>query len=441
MRVSEEVARTLAEEGSLEPALKRYQRLAQQAPADADHQVIGYQIKAAELKRKLGRHQEASEDLEAILLRLRPSSWLYSDVRGRIEAAFVRSGDYSALADYYHQQAEKHPDDLDLKQRHARSLANAGRIAEAIEAMNKTIKFAPDNEELRLALIDIYRRTGKHADVDKQFEALVKLDPDNPDYLIAWGDSKLEEKSVERSQRVRAAVAIWKRLADARADDPVMTAKVADLMRRVDRSEEALKLYRRSIKLAPTEPQYREYLGEYLHHLDRKDEALETWASIAQGQRRSRESLIRLAEVLTVFDYDKQALAAFAEAETLDLDFQQRLRYATLLFRAEQVSQALDQLDKAETVAETPEQRDQILQDRIDIYAGSGTLLKQIADFHTNLGADADAADYRTLALMLDSAWRRTEAIVAIDTAVELAPKGYCCLVRGGGDLPKVFPL
>ena len=73
---------------------------------------------------------------------------------------------------------------------------------------------------------------GKPAEAAKQYEALAKLDPGNPDYLVGWGNLLLEDHSVEMSKRRAAAAAVWQRLADARSDDAVITSQVADLMRK-----------------------------------------------------------------------------------------------------------------------------------------------------------------------------------------------------------------
>ncbi len=428
-RVSEEIATTLAQEGQLDSALERYEQLALKNDAAGDYRTVGYQIAAAELKRRLGRQDEAIADLEKILSRLRPGSWLHSDVRHRIEAGFLSSGDYASLADYYAGQVEKNPDDIDTRLRHGRSLAKSGLLIDAIESLGGTVEKAPEDKDVRLALADVYVAAGKPAEAAKQFEALAKLDPENPDYLVGWGNLLLEDKSIDKPARQRAAAAVWQRLVDARSDDAVIISQVADLMRKVDNTEKAIELYRRSIELAPTQPQYREYLGEYLHRLDRKHEALEVWASLAQGNRKNRDSLIRLAEVLTLFQYPDKALAAFAEAETMDPTFAQRMRYAELLSRSERYDDSLAQLDKAAGIVETPEEREQVLRARIEVYASSGTLADRIADAEKQVADDTSNADaYRHLAMLLDAAARSVEAMGAAEKAVELAPQDTAAL-------------
>lgn len=418
-RVGEQIASTLADEGQEEAALDRYERLAEEAgPAD-DPRVIGYRTAAAEMKRRLGRTDEALTDFESIASRLRPASWLYTDVRRRIEAVFLRGGDYSALADYYAERVEQHPDELALRLRLGQSLAKAGRINEAETSLRETVRRAPDDVDARLALIDVLKTAAKAEEAAAQFERLVEQDPENPDYLVQLGNAWLDASDVKQETRQDRAAEAWNRLAEARFDDPVMTAQVGDLMRRIGRDDEALELYRRAVELAPEQPQYREYLGEFLHRLDRHDEAIEVWAAIAEPPRDNRENLVRLAEVFHTFDEPERGLEAFRRAAELDPTFAQRLRFADLLARSQRYDEALAQLDRSDEMAETPEEREQVLRARIGVYAGSGTLDEQIAEAERQAEESGASDDYRRLALMFDAAARLSDATAAIESAIE----------------------
>lgn len=423
-RVGEQIARTLADEGQPEVALERYLQLAKSTEASDSYRAVGFAISAAELKRRLGRDEEALQDLEQLLGRLRPGSWLHSDVRRRIEAGFLRDGDYSALADYYAQQLEQDPDDLDARMRFGRALSRAGRINESIETLEAAVERAPDDADVRLELINVLRGAGRYSDVAGQLRTLSQQNPENPDYYIQLGNALLEDDSTPRDERRAAAAEVWQQLADRRAEDAVTTAQVADLMRRIENVDAAITLYRRAIDLAPNEPQFREYLGEYLHGLDRKEEALATWQSLAEGDRRNREALIRRAEVFNTFGYPEKALDSFAAAAELDPAFAERLRFAALLAQAQRFNEALDQLAAAERIAETPEEHEQILQQRISVYGSSGTLPEQIAAVEQRTGGDqATAEDFRQLALMQNAASRNTAAMAAIAEGVERAPR------------------
>ncbi|WP_182866040.1 tetratricopeptide repeat protein [Rhodopirellula sp. JC639] len=416
-RVGGQIARTLAEEGNHEEALRRYEQLAK-ASRKPDEQ-IAMAVQAAEMRRHLGKPDEATALLEKILSRLNPGSWLHTDVRNRIEAGFLKSGDYDALANYYKQQLAERPDDLALQTRLARILITAGRLSEAKTLLVAAIERAPEDTDARTTLIDVLINQNEVAEAAEQFAELAKRDADNPDHLVRWGQVLLEDTETPLQQRRDAAAEVWSRLAAARSDDAVTLSQVADLMRGIDRSEDAIALYRQSIEVDPTSPQYREYLGEYLHSLDRKDEAIEVWNSIASDDRRGRESLVRLAEVLGTFKLSDLALDAWDQAAQFDLTFAQELRYAAKLADAKQYDKALKRLDAAETIAESPDEQEQLLKDRIAVYQSSGTLEQQIREL-TDQPESVDSL--RTLALMHGAAGNLVNAERSIQRALEMEP-------------------
>jgi len=418
VRVGEQIAQTLAEEGQNEAALQRFETLAQKTASTDDARSIGYRIAAAELKRKVGRFDDALTDFESLLTRLRPSSWLHSDVQRRIEAGFLRSGDYSALAGYYAKQVDKQPDALELRLRLGQVQSKAGLLDDAEKTLRATVALAPTQTEPRLALVDLLQATANHAGAAEQLRILVQQDSENPDYLIRLGSTILEDSEKPKATRDAEAAEVWQQLATARNDDAVIIAQVGDLMRRIDRNDDAIELYQTAIRLEPEQAQYREYLGEFFNQLGRKDEAMQVWNSIAEDERETRENLIRLAEVLNTFDHPDKALEAFARAAEKDPTFSQRLRFTELLSRAEKYDDALSQLDSAQTDAESPEEREQLLLARIGIYASSGTLDERIKTARTKAATDPSPESYRRLALMLDAGSKTDEAMVAIESGM-----------------------
>ena len=376
-RVGGQIARTLADEGNVEAALTRFERLA--TDARRPDEKVAFSVQAAEMMRKLGKSQDALEQFETILTRLRPGSWLHTDVRNRIEAGFLTSGDYDSLADYYQKQLRSRPDDLVLQTRLSKILVTAGRLAEAKELLEQAVERAPDDADAKLSLIDVLVAQNDIAEADRHFEQLVQVDPDNPDHLMRWGQVLLKDGDRPLEERRDAAAKVWNRLAEARSDDAVTLSQIADRMRSIERNEAAIKLYQKSIEVDPKAPQYREYLGEYLHSLKRTDEAIEIWKTIAEGERKDRESLVRLAEVFGAFEQDELALQTWKQAAQYDLTFTEELRYAGKLVEAGQYKTAMERYEIAEKIAETPDEQEQLLRDRIAAYQASGTLDEQIA--------------------------------------------------------------
>ena len=245
-KVGGQIARILADEGNRDEALRRYERLAKTARRPDEK--ITFAIQAAEMRRLTGESDQALRELESILAKLRPGSWLYSDVRSRIEAGFLKSGDYDALADYYQEQLQDRPDDLSLQTRLSSILTSAGRLAEAKEILEASVRRAPKDSEARLALIDLLVNQNAITEASEQFEQLTENDPDNPDHLIRWGQLLLNNTDLPLEERRDGAVEVWSRLAKARSDDAVTLSQIADRMRSIQRNDEAIELYQQAIE-------------------------------------------------------------------------------------------------------------------------------------------------------------------------------------------------
>ncbi len=95
-QVQEQAASALAEEGQAEPALERYERLARSVRDPFRQAQLA--MTAADLKVRLGRTEPALHDFESLLDKLRPDSWLYREVRRKIEDVFLRNDDQAGLA-------------------------------------------------------------------------------------------------------------------------------------------------------------------------------------------------------------------------------------------------------------------------------------------------------------------------------------------------------
>ena len=178
-RVLEQIAVTLAEEGQPALALPRYQKLASLV-RDEYRRVI-YLMAAAELTIKTGQRDEGLQAFEKLLQDLNPESWLYRDVRRRIDDVFLRSGDQDSLVKYYQNWLASHPEDVEGMARLAKFLASSARVPEATQWMEKALKLAPTRADLRKTFIDQLVDDQRIADAIKQYEELLKAAPGNPD--------------------------------------------------------------------------------------------------------------------------------------------------------------------------------------------------------------------------------------------------------------------
>ena len=125
LRVQQQIAEALVDDGEWAAALPRYETLAARSPDR--FQQSQFRLAAAELKQRLNRDAEARADLEQLVGQLNADSWLFREARRRIEEPFARTDDFAGLVKYYEQWLAAHPDDLDAMARLARGLARQPR--------------------------------------------------------------------------------------------------------------------------------------------------------------------------------------------------------------------------------------------------------------------------------------------------------------------------
>ncbi len=421
-RVQEQIAQTLVEEGQAAEALPRYEALAKSTTDE--YRRTTYRVEAAELKVKLNRSSEAIADLESLLAKLNPESWLFREVRRKIEDVFLRTGDQEGLAKYYTGWLARNADDVDAMARLARVLARQGRVPEAQPWLDKALKFAPSRRDLRLAFIEQLIDDQRYPEALDQYAALDKAEPNNPDVLRDWGKLILRDASRPKPERQAEAQKIWQRMVAARPTDPLVATQVADLLRHAELGDAALALYQKAVELAPTQPQYREYLGEYYHILKRPAEAQATWRQIAEGPLRTAANLTRLAEVLAQFGYLNEALPEIAAAAALEpKDYSLQLKAADLQIRGEQYDDALASLTRADALAQNDEECEAVLVQRLKTY----TLQNKLADLATQLAQEtakgnAAPAQWFFLARYREALREWPEATRAIHEALALQP-------------------
>ena len=440
LRVKEQIASTLLAEGDLEAAVVRYEQLAV-LHRDLD-QKTQYSITAADLKLQLGRRDEALRDLETQLQTLDPESWLARDIRRRIDQSFLRNNDQAGLVTYYETWLQNHPDDLEVMTSLGHALAFQGRNADALNWYRKALEKAPSNVTLRKELLTLLTREKRYDEASADYEKLQQLDPGNLQHLEAWGMLALHRDDQPLAERRANAIVIWKRMLKDRSDDLGTLVQVAELIRRTEQSDEVLPLYRRAVELQPQDPQYREYLGDYLQTLGRTGEAIQVWEAIAHGDQRTTPNLIRVAEIFRAASLQDNAISTMQAACELTPDFHDHLKLAKWLREYEldgrysKAVEALKQLDIAEPLAESDEERKLIHAERIQSLMAARQLdqaihnlnlqLKQKENAGDSIAAADDlkiAGEWAKLAAYLEAAKQFPDAIAAAKTSTQLAPE------------------
>src|SRR5262249_51543280 len=138
--------------------------------------------------------------------------------------------------------------------------------------------------------------------------------------------------------------------------------------------------YTQAVELAPDSASQRIHLGEFLHSQNRRDEALATWNGIAEGPRRDPRNLKALADVLSDFNYPKEAIDALNAAHILaPNDLGLVLQLADLQRAAGKFPAAREVLEAGSRLARDPEQAEQVLTRQIQLEQAAGALDERAA--------------------------------------------------------------
>lgn len=422
--IREQIAGILLQEGDLQAALPKYELLAESVRDPFKR--TEFSIIAADLKLQLGQQDAAVADFEQILNRLKSDSWQWQDVRRRIETAFLRNQNRLGLIEWYQNWLQQHPGDLAAMEAVGRQLAAEGQAARAVEWLQQAVAKAPTNSALRQALVDLLVDQGDVPAALQQYRELSRNTTVTAEVRERWGHLWLLNESVSASERQTQAAAIWNQLLTAADSDPVMVRRVAELYRSADLPEQAVSLYQQAIELAPEQPEYREYLGEYLHQQKRTDEALQAWQQIASGPRRSAANLVRLSEVLQNFGFELQSLTALQEACRMDAPLTDHLRLVAMLRDAARYDDAQQQLDAAERLSRTADERQLVQEQRLQTYIAAGQIQQRIQQLKQALeeGKSTSVDQWQQLAEYQEAAGQLQQASRSIRKALEQNPDG-----------------
>ena len=297
VRVQEQLASAIARSGEHALAAARFEQLARNATEANDR--VAFKTRALEERVLNGtKLAEVLPQFEALQRGLKPDSWQAKQLHQRLEQLFLRTDDLAGLTDFYQQQVVRIPDDVELRQRFAQLLVRRGMLPQAIKTLQDATGHHPKSTTLLRALIPLVVKSQQHSAAERLYARLDELEPHQSATVRGWGEVILSNESRPLAERRTAALDVWKRLYAQKPDDPVTLLQTADLLQRHEFMNDALKLYERTVQLAPNEVHYREELGQLLLRLNRRNDALATWRAMISGERNLRENHLRLAAVL-----------------------------------------------------------------------------------------------------------------------------------------------
>ncbi len=186
-----------------------------------------------------------------------------------------------------------------------------GAVDKALATYRKALAADGKHIDVRLRLVHLLQTAGELDTAIKEYEALIKAAPNNPDFVF-----ELAETYIQRGDRPKALKLVTD--LESRAHDDEVLASIADFYERVEEKDRALKVLQKLAAGGGGDPTHLVDLGDRYYQAGDKKRALETWARIKTLVPNRARAAATLGEVYLDHDMTLEALKELREASQLE---------------------------------------------------------------------------------------------------------------------------
>ncbi len=315
--VLEEAGEAFLASGEYEEARGAFEQLREAEGRDPFRKVAA-SLRLARVAELAGEAEEAVAIFDRTLEETSEGSWINREVRARIEELFRRKDDLPGLLAYYEKRSAAFPRDAVTLAARAEVLGDLGRGDEAIEQLRAARELAPEDRELRVALI---RRLVDASRTDEALEEASELArsasaPEEAVILLGdlqWG--RFEDTSDEGART--AAIAAWRRMAPEDSDDVGAIARLAEIFSAHELTDEAVEQWERIVALSPGASDARMRLAGVMMGEGDEAGAKAVLAGLVEGELARSENFLTLAGLQAKLEWEDEAGATLERGLSL----------------------------------------------------------------------------------------------------------------------------
>ena len=186
-----------------------------------------------------------------------------------------------------------------------------GDVDKAIATYRKALALEGKHIDTRLRLVHLLQTAGELDTAIKEYEALIKAAPGNPDFVF-----ELCETLIQRGDRPKALKLLTE--LEGRVHEDEILAAIADFYERVEEKDKAMRVLQKLASSGGGDPSHLIDLGDRYYQAGDKKKALETWARIKTMVPNRARAAATVGEVYLDHDMPAEALAALREAAQLE---------------------------------------------------------------------------------------------------------------------------
>lgn len=368
-----EYAQVLIKYKRYDKALEQYKALIDLAGRDAKARATTMRD-LGDLYEKMGQDEKALETYRDAMKYVRSGNWLHKELRQRIVGVYRRSDRLIELVEEY--EKDWRSPNYDQSMELASLYDELGMEEKALSYYERASRKSRRSVDPRLKIIQILERRGKDKEVISEYKQLIRIAPQRYRFqfdlvrlYFRIGDRKAAEKMLDRIEsRFRR--------------DPDVHVTLADTYMRFDMREDALRIYKKLVRMDPRNDAYILGLGEYYYQAGELDKAVDTWVKLLDSSLEEAEAHGKLGQVLAEHGLVEKGLSHFEKAVEIAPDDTGMRRGLALAYeRARRWQNAIDEwntiLEKADQPFIANEARSRI----INVYRRQNRLRTKMREF------------------------------------------------------------
>ncbi|REK12412.1 MAG: tetratricopeptide repeat protein [Planctomycetota bacterium] len=226
--------------------------------------------------------------------------------------AVHRAGNLTEAERLYREVVADRPDAADAWHLLGALSVQAGRPAEAVDAIDRAIALNPTNPEYYNHLGAAHGALGNYAQAVEHLRRAVRLAPQSASVHYNLGTALRNDGQLEQ------AVTSFRHAIAADPDSAEAHYNLANTLRELNRLDEAEAAYRAALAIRPRYIKAMINLGNVLGHLDRYDEAIEILRAAVEADPPYARAHLNLGSVLRDAKRYDEAVAVLETAVSLD---------------------------------------------------------------------------------------------------------------------------
>ncbi len=404
------IADVQADAGLYRQANELYAKLERDAKSRNDVQAeIEFAVACGDMKTRLGEKEGAIEDFERALDKLSPDHWLFKSLRDRVEYAYLLRSDYDGLVDHYRARVEKRPNDVDAIRRLVVTLGALARYEDAQAVLSAARTRAPKDAALCRSALELALAQNDYKRADELYAELDAVSPGDLDVCLAWGDVVLKNDSLDAQTRKERAVELWTRALKDESTPASSALLIADKLAENGFDAEAEAAFQRTVDAYPDDFECRASLARFYLKKDERDKAFAALDGFTAKNANDPAAWDRRAAFLRSVGYAAEAIDAARRAcELTPGDFRRALYLCDCESNASGRADEAD-LQKAEELAETENEREQVFGERMKLVRAQNEAGEYLASIDEQLANCKDAQERAWLY------WRKAACCLAFD--------------------------